>query len=210
MSTPALIDVEALLAPIPGDDPAGKAVPFATREIFDKARKEINPDAFDADDPLRPKDIVRADWGLIVEKAQEVLTETTKDMLTAARLTEGLLKLHGEELQGFAGLRDGLQLMRRMLDECWDRIYPPIEEEGDEEVRAAAFSWLDDTDRGARFPLSIRTTPLVVSDGKGLGWQNWKDSTQTSEDEEEPKDTFNKGVQESSRESCQNVADDLS
>src|SRR4051794_31189311 len=54
MSTPALIDFETLLAPIPGDDPAGKAVPFATREIFDKARKEINPDAFAPDDPLRP------------------------------------------------------------------------------------------------------------------------------------------------------------
>jgi len=55
MSTPALIDVEALLAPIPGDDPAGKAVPFATREIFDKARKEINPDAFDRMIPSVPR-----------------------------------------------------------------------------------------------------------------------------------------------------------
>ncbi len=210
MSTPALLDFEALLAPIPGDDPAGKAVPFATREIFEKSRKEINPDLFDKDDPLRPTDVVRADWGLIVEKGQEVLTETTKDMLTAARLTEALLKLHGEQLHGFAGLRDGLQLMRRMLDECWDRIYPPIEEEGDEEIRAAAFSWLDDADRGARFPLSIRTTPLVSSEGKGLSWKAWKDSTQASEDQEEAKLSFTKAVQEAPREICQTVADDLS
>jgi type VI secretion system protein ImpA len=220
MSTPALLDFETLLAPIPGDNPAGKAVPFATREIFDKARKEINPNTFDADDPLRPKDIVRADWGLIVEKAQEVLTETTKDMLTAARLTEALVKLHGEELQGFAGLRDGLHLMRRMLDECWDRLYPPIEEEGDEEVRAAAFSWLDDNDRGARFPMSIRTTPMVSSGDKGLSWKDWKDSSQASatssedqyqqeEGQGETKLTFNDVVRETPREICQHVADDL-
>lgn len=218
MSTPALIDIESLLEPIPGDDPAGKAVPFATREIFDKARKEVNPDSFDADDPLRPKDIVRADWGLIVEKAQEVLTESTKDMLTAARLTEALVKLHGEELRGFAGLRDGLQLMRRMLEECWDRIYPPIEEEGDEEIRAAAFSWLDDADRGARFPLTLRTTPLVSFEGQGFSWKAWKDSNQPAEkpdqsgeneNQEETKDTFRKAVEETPRETCQTVADDL-
>jgi type VI secretion system protein ImpA len=210
MSTPALIDFEALLAPIPGDNPAGRAVPFATREIFEKARKEVNPDAYAPDDPLRPTDVVRADWGLIVEKAQEVLTESTKDMLTAARLTEALLKGHGEELRGFAGLRDGLQLMRRMLDECWDRIYPPIEEEGDEEVRAAALAWLDDVDRGARFPVSIRATPIVGSEDKGLSWNDWKDSKQPSEQEEETKETFSKAVQEAPRETCQSVAEDLS
>jgi type VI secretion system protein ImpA len=217
MSTPALIDFEALLAPIPGDNPAGKAVPFATREIFEKARKEVNPDAYAPDDPLRPTDVVRADWGLIVEKAQEVLTESTKEMLTAARLTEALLKVHGEELRGFAGLRDGLQLMRRMLDECWDRIYPPIEEEGDEEVRAAALAWLDDNDRGARFPVSIRATPIVSSEDKGLSWKDWKDSKQPreqqqqqEEEEKETKDTFTKAVQEAPRETCESVAEDLS
>jgi type VI secretion system protein ImpA len=210
MSTPALIDLEALLAPIPGDNPAGHAVPFATREIFEKARKEVNPALYAADDPLRPTDTVRADWGLIVEKAQEVLTESTKEMLTAARLTEALLKLHGDELRGFAGLRDGIQLMRRMLDECWDRIYPPIEEEGDEEVRAAAFSWLDDSDRGARFPLSIRATSITTLDGKGLSWKDWKDSNQPGEQQEQNKEAFSKAVEEASRETCQSVADDLS
>ena len=219
MSTPSLLQIDSLLEPIPGDNPAGKAVPFATRETLDKARKEINPDNFAADDPLRPKDMVRADWRLIVEKTQEVLTESTKDILTAARLTEALIKLHGEELQGFAGLRDGLRLMRRMLEECWDRIYPPIEEEGDEEIRAAAFSWLDDADRGARFPLTIRTTPIVTFEGKGLSWKDWKDSTQRSapadqneetQDQEESQDTFSKAVEETPREKCQDVADDLS
>ncbi len=130
-------------------------------------------------------------------------------MLTAARLTEAILKVHGEELRGFAGLRDGLQLMRRMLDECWDRIYPPIEEEGDEEVRAAALSWLDDNDRGARFPLSIRTTPLVLFEGKGLSWKDWKDSNQPSENQEAIKENFSKAVEEAPRETCQSVADDL-
>ncbi len=78
---------------------------------------------------------------------EETLTETSKDLLVAARLTEGLTKEHG-----FGGLRDGLRLMRRLVTECWDRLNPAIESEDDLEVRAAPFYWLDEADRGARFP----------------------------------------------------------
>jgi type VI secretion system protein ImpA len=209
MPTSALIEIDALLEPIPGDNPAGKAVPFAVRETLDKARKEIDPSSFANDDPMRPKDFVRADWGLVVETAQSVLTDTSKDMLTAARLTEALVKSHQEDLQGFGALRDGLRLMRRMLAECWDRLHPPIEEPGDEEIRGAPIAWLDDPNRGARFPLSIRTTALVRWGDQALGWQKWRDSTQAVENAEELKEAFEKAVAETPRSACQDVADDL-
>ena len=147
MPSPPLIDFEALMLPIAGSAPAGKAVPFATREQMETARKEVDPRMFDKSDPLRPAEEVRADWPLVIRLARETLAQTSKDMLIAARLTEGLTKLNG-----FAGVRDGLGLMRKLVEDCWDRLYPPIEEEEDAEVRAAAFSWLNDADRGARLP----------------------------------------------------------
>jgi type VI secretion system protein ImpA len=47
--------------------------------------------------------------------------------------------------------------------------------EDDIEVRAAAFNWLDDPDRGARFPTTVRKVPLVrVGEDDGYGWFTWK------------------------------------
>jgi type VI secretion system protein ImpA len=169
MASPALLDFETLLAPIPGENPAGVSLPFSVREKLDDARKEIDPSQFDKDDPLRPDAPKRADLPTIIRVAQDALTNTSKDLLASARLTEALVKK-----EGFAGLRDGLQLMRRMLSECWNRMYPDIED-GDLEVRAAPLNWLDDPDRGARFPYTIHTVPLVYLGETGYSWQTWRE-----------------------------------
>ena len=147
MPAEPLLDLDALLAPIPGDDPAGSSVPFATREKLEEDRKEISPDDYSADDPRRPDQPKRADWPSIARLARETLMATSKDLMVAARLVEAIT-----QTGGFVGLRDGLTLLQRMADEAWDRIRPPIEEPGDLEVRAAPFFWLDDADRGGVVP----------------------------------------------------------
>jgi type VI secretion system protein ImpA len=175
MVSPPLLAFETLLAPIPGDNPAGGAVPFEVREKLEEGRKEINPADFDPDDPVRPTEPKKADWTGIVRLAQETLTKTSKDLLVSARLTEALVKLHG-----LAGLRDGLHLMRMLIDQCWDRLNPPIED-GDLEVRAGPFNWLADAERGARFPHSLRRAALIVDEKSGRGekakrfsWMDWR------------------------------------
>jgi type VI secretion system protein ImpA len=156
MSSPDLIDIEALLAPIAGDQPAGSPIPFEIRQQLEEARREEDPDSFAADDPMRPAEFKKADWRGIVQLAQDTLTRTSKDLLTAARLTEALVKEHG-----FAGLRDGLRLLRGLVEQCWDRLHPEIED-GDIELRAGPFNWLDDPVRGARFPTTLRQVPLLI------------------------------------------------
>src|SRR5581483_11469050 len=103
MSTPMPpLDFDALLTPIPGENPAGQPLPFAVRQDLEMGRREV-------DDPdLPPEDQKKADWRLVARVAQEALQNTTKDLLVAARLTEALVKLGG-----FAGARDGLRLLRR-------------------------------------------------------------------------------------------------
>ncbi len=85
----------------------------------------------------------------------------------AARLTEALVK----KFQ-FAGLRDGLRLLQLMVEQCWDRLSPVLEEGDDLEVRAAPFRWIDDPDRGAFFPSTIRALPLVHGNATEYGWQD--------------------------------------
>ena len=130
MSSPFILDIESLLAPIPGDEPAGSGVPLPVREELDRDRKEVNPDDFDAQDPMRPEEAKHADWPRIIDICQEILVESSKDLMIVARLTEALVKLHG-----FAGLRDGLTLFHRLIDEAWDRLRPVIEEPDDLEAR---------------------------------------------------------------------------
>lgn len=164
------LDFASLLLPIPGDDPAGSPVPFEVRHQLEEHRKEENPDEYAPDDPLRPEQAKRADWHGIVQLAQETLTHVSKDLLVAARLVEALVRLHG-----FAGLRDGLRLLRELVEQCWERLRPPLED-GDLEVRAAPFCWLDDPDRGARFPVTLRTVPLVLGAERPYGWLDWRRS----------------------------------
>jgi type VI secretion system protein ImpA len=202
MASPPFLDIEPLLAPIPGDNPAGESLPFIVRKKLDDARKEINPNSFAPDDPLRPEAPQLADWPGIVQLAQDTLTQTSKDLLVTARLTEALVKLHG-----FGGLRDAIKLFRGLIDQCWDRIYPEIED-GDVEARAAAFNWLDDDVRGARFPNVLRTVPLTqASEEQRYGWQHWKDAqdakgTVTAE-------AFDQAISATARDYCQFSVDDL-
>ena len=201
MPTPPILDFDALAAPIPGENPAGASVPFAVTEQLEEMRKEIDPDSFSKDDPTRPE-AKKADWRGTIALTQETLRSTSKDLLITARLTEALVKTHG-----FAGLRDGLHLFRLLAEQGWDRLLPAIEEEDDLEIRAARFNWLDDKDRGARFPGTLRMVPLMDPDGQQLGWQHWKDS-QGGKSKITAAD-IERAIQVTSLEKCQLIVEDM-
>jgi type VI secretion system protein ImpA len=205
MASPSLLEFDPLLAPIPGDNPAGGAIPFEIREKLEEGRKEISLEDFDPDDPARPTEAKKADWNGIIRLAQETLAKTSKDLLTSARLTEALVKQHG-----FAGLRDGLHLMRLLVEQCWDRLNPSIED-GDLEVRAGPFNWLADAEKGARFPHSVRRVPLMDT-GRGdkakkFSWLEWR----LSQDGKGSvtRDEFEKAIVEAPRERFVTLEEDV-
>src|SRR5262245_47547082 len=201
MPTPPLLDFDALLSPMPGDSPAGRPVPFDLRRKFEEGRKEVEIS------PYRPEEgaervVQPPDWASVVRLTTEVLTSTSRDLMTAARLTEALVMT-----EGFAGLRDGLCLMRRMMEECWDRMHPDIED-GDLEVRAAPFNWLDDLDRGALFPRKLLLVPMVRQTGAAkegepdsMSWQQWKDC-QEGKKEAPPREAIDRIINAARREAC--------
>jgi type VI secretion system protein ImpA len=202
MASPPVLDIESLVAPIPGDDPAGGPVPLPLRETLDLARKEIDPADFDAADPARPTEMKRADWPGIIERTEQTLTESSKDLMIVARLTEALVKTHG-----FAGLRDGFALFHRLIAECWDRLRPVIEEPDDLEARAAAFNWLDDTDRGARFPITLRQATILTGPKGPISWMEW--SYARSGKGKITGDDFEQSVTAMTRADCLTVFEDI-
>ncbi len=163
MASAQVLDFAALLAPIPGPNPSGTDVRHAgDYSAIEEARR--------ADDDLPQGEWTRevkvADWATVIKLATDTLAAKSKDLQIAAWLAEALVKRHG-----FAGLRDGLRLLRGLVDQFWDSVYP-ILEDGDVESRLGPFTFLN-----AKLSASVRAVPLTEAfDGTAYTWLHWQQS----------------------------------
>lgn len=166
MASAPILDFAALLAPIPGDSPAGSSCPLTQRQKLESMRKEFEPNP---DDPSLPPVAKKPDWSGVHRLTQDILTTTSKDLETAFRLGEALVKLYG-----FAGLRDTFLLLHGLIDQCWDRLHPTPDEGEGMEVRSERFYWITDAEKGARFSLTVRGIPSVKVKGQELSYHDFQ------------------------------------
>ncbi|HEX8558022.1 MAG TPA: type VI secretion system protein TssA [Pyrinomonadaceae bacterium] len=147
----AVVNVESLLSPIAGENPAGESLQY------DGLHDEIR-EARRADDQLAQGEWRRerklADWPRVVELASAALATRTKDLQLGAWLAEALVHLHG-----FEGLRDGLRLMRGLQLNFWEHLYPESDD-GDLEARANSLAWMD-----RQLSAAVRHVPLTEGAG---------------------------------------------
>jgi type VI secretion system protein ImpA len=141
MPTPALIDFDKLLAPISDDAPCGgdiredsspTSVYYRLKDARSAARAAER--AMDADDESGG---LLSDWRTILELSPGVLATQTKDLEVAAWYAEALLRS-----EGYAGLRDGFQLIAGLVENFWDGLYPLPDEDGIE-TRVAPLTGLN-------------------------------------------------------------------
>ncbi|MDQ4122197.1 MAG: type VI secretion system protein TssA [Acidobacteriota bacterium] len=162
VSLPQTIDIERLLTPISEDNPAGESVVYIG--IYDEIREARRAD----DQSLSLGDwafeLKVADWRKVIQLATSALSERTKDLQIASWLAEALVKQHG-----FAGLRDGLILVRRLQEGFWETLFPEIDENDDLEARANALESLD-----RNTALAIKEVPLTS--GERLNFIQWTES----------------------------------
>ncbi len=139
--------LEALLAPIPGDNPAGKDLRYDPRyDQVKEARREdleLPPGGLATDRKV-------ADWPQVAKLAEQLLAKETKDLQLAAWLTEALLKR-----DGLTGLTTGLESVRGILDRYWEGCYP-VWDEDDPELRAGPLEWI-----GSKLEIPVRRTPIA-------------------------------------------------
>src|SRR6185436_10729240 len=121
-----------LLNPIAGDNPSGANLRYAP--VFDKI-KEARREEDDAPQGDWKRDRKTADSKTVIKLAGETLATKSKDLQLAAWITEAQLRL-----EGFSGLRQGLDLIRGLIENFWDTLYPEIED-GDLELRVAPVEW---------------------------------------------------------------------
>jgi type VI secretion system protein ImpA len=148
-----------LLNPIPGPNPSGESLRYAP--VFDQI-KEARREEEEISQGEWQTAIKKADWVLAIKLCGEAIAKKSKDLQVAAWLVEALVRR-----DGFAGLNEGLALIRGLLENFWETLYPELED-GDAELRTAPLEWI-----GSRLDGPLRKVPLT---GNGLDWQNYKES----------------------------------
>ncbi len=133
---PEGFDLEALLAPIAGDAPAGadlradttpESLYYRLRDARAEARAAER--AMDAPDPqtgaLDASGATPPQWRTIRELASEAIAGRSKDLEIAAWLTESLLRS-----DGLTGLDAGCRLMTGLVEGFWEALFPQPDEDG--------------------------------------------------------------------------------
>ena len=136
-----------ILTPISDANPGGENLRYAP--VYDKLKE-----ARRQDDDLAQGDwqIERkvADYPLVLKLGGDAVATKSKDLQIAAWLTEALLNT-----DGYAGLADGLNLIKGIVENFWDTCWPELDD-GDSEMRAAPIEWV-----GQYLSIPAKRVPLI-------------------------------------------------
>ena len=164
MPSPDVLAFAKLLAPVPGDKPAGTdirlnagptSIYYQAKDGRSAARAAERQMEGGIEDPAPP------DWKAVVTASTKALTEATKDLELAAYMIEALCRTHG-----FAGLRDGFKLARGLVEQFWDGLYPTPDEEG-VVTRVAPLTGLNGDDSEGTLIAPIYR--IAITDSSNLG-----------------------------------------
>jgi len=147
------LNSDALLKEISSELPCGEDLEYDSafielcQEAQGKAEQQVGDAIIQAQEPA---------WRAVQKQAIELLSQT-KDIRILTILIQAAL--HND---GFYGLRDGLSLLRNLLEQHWDNIHPELDKEdnNDPTMRINALATLYD---GAVMLQPVRTTALVRS-----------------------------------------------
>src|SRR5208283_4227043 len=93
-----------LLNPIPGENPSGEDLRYAP--VYDQI-KEARREEEESAQGDWVHDVKKADYPLVIKLTTDAIATKSKDLQLAAWLTEALVRT-----EGFAGLKQGLQLLQ--------------------------------------------------------------------------------------------------
>jgi type VI secretion system protein VasJ len=113
-------------SPISGSDPCGIAVKYERN--FELLEAEL----------AKQESLTSAviDWRLVLDLSSTILRDQSKDLLVSAYLTNALL-----ETEGYKGLALSLHIIKDMVSNFWEGLFPPLKRM---RAREAALTWLSE------------------------------------------------------------------
>jgi type VI secretion system protein ImpA len=174
--TPEGFDLDALLAPIPGDSPVGadlredftpQSFYYRLRDARAEARAaERAADGEGGDDQTPPQ------WRTVRELAVKALEGVTKDLEIAAWYTEALVRS-----DGLVGLAAGARLLGGLTAAFWDSGLFPLPDEDGIPTRVAPITGLNGEGADGTLIQPLRKQPLFRRpDGAPLYYYQYEDS----------------------------------
>ena len=178
MALPDGFDLEALLAPIPGDAPQGTDIreDFSSQSPYNRLR-DARSEARDAekqqdagsDDARDPTPL----WRSVRELGLKTLAETAKDLEVAAWVTEAYVRSHG-----LAGLTAGAKLIAGLAEQYWDDVFPLPDDYG-VETRVAPVTGLNGREGNGSLIQPLHKLPLFLrADGSEIAVYQYESSAQ--------------------------------
>ena len=173
MPSDPLLDPEELLAPIPGDDPAGRRVVLPK---VDNRLKEYQED-FDPERDLSEDDRRNPQFAEAKRKVSAVeqdrrggdqVPQVEREGPGGGRPDDG----GADEAERVRrGLKTGFRLLRRLCEDCWDRMHPALDPDDPDSVtdRTSKLDWLDEPEKKPYFPTTDPVDPDPGHAGRAPG-----------------------------------------
>ena len=219
MASNAVLQVEELIAPISEEQPVGEdlrensapdSLYYKVKDARNTARTQERKNMYEFD-----ADTIEL-WRTVFLTAPDILKQEAKDLEVTSWFIEALIRL-----KGFAGLRDGFDLLHQLIERYWDDIYPVPDEDGIE-TRVSPLSGLNGQGAEGVLIAPIRRVLITEAEEPGpFGFWQYQQALEiqkiTDEDERDKKissvgfslDDVEKSVAASSQEFFVNQRDDV-
>jgi type VI secretion system protein ImpA len=148
----ALIDVDALLAPVSESDPCGPDLEYDSAFLALEEAARSKPEQQFGDTIIPAEE---PDWRKVQTLSSELMGRT-RDLRVAVHLLRSSTRL-----QGLAAAADGLRLIAGLLSQHWDHVHPMLDadDNNDPTMRLNSLAPLVD---GAGFLYDIRKSTLTA------------------------------------------------
>jgi type VI secretion system protein ImpA len=175
---------EDILNPVSDDKPAGENLRYTL--VYDKIKEARRQDD-DAPQGEWQRERKVAEYPVVVKLASEAIATKSKDLQLAAWLTEALLYT-----SGYAGLHESLQLIKGLIENFWDGLWPELDD-GDTEMRAAPVDWV-----GQYLAIPAKRVPITNAGHDYLKYQEAKTVgyEPVYEDSEAKKEAYQSAISE--------------
>jgi type VI secretion system protein ImpA len=178
VALPDGFDLEALLAPIPGDTPQGTDIreDFSAQSPYNRLR-DARSEARDAEKMLEAGNPDARDpaplWRAVRDLGLKTLVDTAKDLEVAAWVTEAYVRSHG-----LSGLAAGAKLIHGLAANYWDDVFPLPDDYG-VETRVAPITGLNGRDgNGSLMQPLFKVSLFPRPDGSSVAFYQYQGSEQ--------------------------------